>query len=215
MLVTGPIEASRGPSSVPAAAWKKRTDDALVNVAQNALVTGEEPARFGNAHASIVPYEPFRTADGRIAVAAANDGLYRRLCDALDRPDLADDERYATNAARVENRAALLAELEPVFASRTADQWLERLLAAGVPVGKIRGVHEALRAAGGATATVAHPTAGELELLAPPFSLLHAETRAPAPPPLLGEHTAEVLTELGVPEVRQAELERRGVVIRG
>ena len=185
---------------------------ALVNVAQNALVTDEEPRRYGNAHASIVPYQPFRTADGLLAVAAANDGLFRRLCDALERPDLAADERYATNAARVRNRSALTAELEAVFSARNADEWLELLLAAGVPVGKIRGVREALRAAEGATVAVAHPTVGELELVAPPFSLLHAATRPPAPPPLLGQHTAEILAELGVSAERRAELERLGVI---
>jgi crotonobetainyl-CoA:carnitine CoA-transferase CaiB-like acyl-CoA transferase len=185
---------------------------ALVNVAQNALVTGEEPARYGNAHASVVPYQPFRTADGFIAVAAANDGLFRRLCETLDRPALADDRRFATNAARVEHRAALLAELEPVFERRTADEWLDRLLAAGVPVGKIRGVGEALRASG-ATTSVPHPTAGELELVAAPFSLADAGLRPPSSPPLLGEHTAEVLAQLGVSAERQAELERQGVIL--
>jgi len=187
---------------------------ALVNVAQNALVTGEEPARYGNAHASVVPYQPFHAADGWIAVAAANDGLFRRLCEALGRPGIADDPRFATNAARVRHRSALLAELEPVFESRTADEWLEQLLAAGVPVGKIRGVREALRTSG-ATTTVSHPTAGDLELVAPPFSLLDAAVRPPAPPPLLGEHTAAVLAELGVSEERLAELERQGVILAG
>jgi crotonobetainyl-CoA:carnitine CoA-transferase CaiB-like acyl-CoA transferase len=183
-----------------------------VNVAQNALVTGEEPRRYGNEHASIVPYRPFRTADGWIAVAAANDGLFRRLCSALDRQELGADERYATNAARVRNRETLAGELEPVFASRTADDWLDVLLAAGVPAGKIRGVGEALRAAG-ATATVTHPTAGPLELVSAPFSLLEAGIRAPEPPPLLGEHTDEVLAELGVSAERLADLAARGVIV--
>jgi crotonobetainyl-CoA:carnitine CoA-transferase CaiB-like acyl-CoA transferase len=185
---------------------------ALVNVAENALVTGEEPSRYGNAHGSVVPYQPFRTNDGWIAVAAANDGLYRRLCEAIGRPELGADERYATNEARVRNRDTLIPELESVFAGRGADAWLELLLGAGVPVGKIRGVEEALRAAGGATITVQHPTAGALELVAPPFSLLHGGIRPPAPPPLLGQHTAEILSELGVPEARQAELAARGVI---
>jgi crotonobetainyl-CoA:carnitine CoA-transferase CaiB-like acyl-CoA transferase len=187
---------------------------ALVNVAQNALVTGEEPERYGNAHPSIVPYEPFRAADGWVAVAAANDGLYARLCAAIERPDLAADERYATNEARVRNRTTLIAELAHVFAERSTGEWVELLLAAGVPAGKIRGVGEALRAAATATARVSHPTAGELELVAPPFSLASAGVREPEPPPLLGQHTAEVLAELGVPEERVAELEQRGVIVR-
>jgi len=187
---------------------------ALVNVAQNALVTGEEPGRYGNAHPSIVPYQPFRAADGWVAVAAGNDGLFVRLCAAIERPELSTDERYATNSARVRNRDSLIAELEAVFASRTTEEWEELLLAAGVPAGKIRGVGEALRQAGEATARVSHPTAGELELVAPPFSLAQAGVRAAEAPPLLGEHTAEVLRELGVGEARLEELQGRGVIGR-
>jgi crotonobetainyl-CoA:carnitine CoA-transferase CaiB-like acyl-CoA transferase len=189
---------------------------ALVNVGQNALVTGEEPGRFGNAHPSIVPYQPFRAADGWVAVAAANDGLYGRLCGAIERPELAADERFSTNDARVRNREALVRELDAVFAARATDEWVELLVAAGVPAGKIRGVGDAFRAAedsgAGATVRVSHPTAGGLDLAAPPFSLANAGLRPADAPPLLGEHTAEVLAELGVDDERLAELERRGVV---
>jgi crotonobetainyl-CoA:carnitine CoA-transferase CaiB-like acyl-CoA transferase len=184
---------------------------ALVNVAQNALVTEEEPERFGNAHPSIVPYQPFRTSDGWIAVAAANDGLFARLCGVLERPELANDERFKTNEARVRNRAALLPLLEQDFAARRADEWVAALDAAGVPAGKIRGVLEALRAAEPATVRVDHATAGRLELVAPPFAFAW-ELPASAAPPLLGQHTREVLAELGLDAVRIAELEARGVV---
>jgi crotonobetainyl-CoA:carnitine CoA-transferase CaiB-like acyl-CoA transferase len=162
------------------------TLSALVNVAQSALVTGEEPRRHGNAHPSIVPYETFAAADG---VAGANDGLYRRLCLALERPDLLEDERFRTNSSRVENRDALVGELNRVLVTRGADEWVERLGQAGVPVGKVRGVLKALGDA--RTFEVEHPRAGTLPLLASP---LGAATR---PPPLLGEHTREVLEELG------------------
>ena len=189
---------------------------ALVNVAENALVTGADPGRYGNAHPSIVPYQPFRAADGFLAVAAANDGLYRRLCDAVDRPELAADERYATNEARVRNRESLVAELEAVFASRPTEDWVRLLLSSGVPAGKIRGVGEALRMAAEtgvpATAGVAHPTAGTVELVAPPFSFDRASLRPPEAPPLLGQHTAEVLDELGVDAERLSALEHSGVV---
>jgi crotonobetainyl-CoA:carnitine CoA-transferase CaiB-like acyl-CoA transferase len=161
---------------------------ALVNLAQNALVTGEEPRRHGNAHASIVPYQTFAAADAMIAVGGANDGLYRRLCGALERPELADDPRFATNPARVEHRDELVAELGRVFATRGADDWVMRLEAAGVPVAKVRGVLEALT---GHSFTVDHPTVGQLPLVPSP---LGAATR---PPPLLGEHTREVLAEAG------------------
>jgi crotonobetainyl-CoA:carnitine CoA-transferase CaiB-like acyl-CoA transferase len=147
-------------------------------------------------------------------VAAANDGLYRRLCGAIGRPELADDERYATNDGRVRNREALVAELESVFAARSAAEWLRVLLASGVPAGEIRGVRTALAVAGSATITVPHPTAGSLPLVRPPFSFSRASLDPPEAPPLLGQHTAEVLAELGVDEDRLAALERRGVIAR-
>ena len=187
---------------------------ALVNVGVNALLTREEPQRYGNAHPSIVPYQPFRGADGWIAVAAANDGLFSRLCTAIGRPDLAADERYATNETRVLNREPLIAELQAVFADRATEEWEGLLLASGVPAGRIRGVGEALRSGPARTRRVDHPTAGAVDLVGPPFELEDAMLGAPTPPPLLGQHTAEVLAELGVDEERLAVLEERGVIAR-
>ena len=164
---------------------------ALVNVSGTALVTGEEPGRHGNAHPSIVPYQTFAAADGLVSVAGANDGLYRRLCEVLERPDLAEDERYRTNSSRVEHREELVGELERVFAARSADEWVARLGSAGVPAGKVRGVLDALAEA--RTLTVEHPTIGALRLVASPLG----PRAGTLPPPLLGEHTREVLGELG------------------
>jgi crotonobetainyl-CoA:carnitine CoA-transferase CaiB-like acyl-CoA transferase len=169
---------------------------ALVNVGQNALVTGAEPLRFGNAHPSIAPYEPLRAADGSVAVAAANDGLFGKLCEAIGRPELVDDPRFATNPARVAHRAALKATLEETLATRPVAEWLERLAAARVPAGRVRGVREALSDA--ATLLVEHPTAGPLELVAPAARLAEAPRPEPSPPPLLGQHTSEVLAEAGL-----------------
>jgi crotonobetainyl-CoA:carnitine CoA-transferase CaiB-like acyl-CoA transferase len=171
----------------------------LVNVAQNALVTGEEPERHGNAHPNIVPYQDFETASGRIAVAAANDGLFRALSSVLGLESLPGDERFATNAARVEHRRELIPILEERFRERSAEDWLTDLDAAGVPGGKVRSVPDALAAAAdagrAATRVVEHPTAGPLELVASP--IWGAARTDPSPPPLLGQHTAEVLAELG------------------
>ena len=181
----------------------------LVNVAQAAIATGEEARRYGNAHPSIVPYEPFETASGWIAVAAANDGLWCRLCEALERADLLAERRFASNPGRVEHREELLRTLAETFRTRSADDWLARLDGSGVPAGKVRGVLEAFDAAAAAgdpaSVVVEHPTVGALPLVRGPIRLdaggagdPRLGSPPPAPPPLLGQHTVEVLEQLGI-----------------
>jgi len=190
----------------------------LVNVAQNTLVTGVEPGRFGNAHPNIVPYQDFATESGRLAVAAANDGLFRALCRAMGLDDLAGDPRFATNSARVEHREELVPLLAQRFRERPAEEWVAALDAAGVPVGKVRSVPDALAAAAAAgraaTISVDHPAAGKLELVASPI-WTDAPAGAPRPPPLLGQHTEEVLEELGRSAEDIAALAERGAVVLG
>jgi crotonobetainyl-CoA:carnitine CoA-transferase CaiB-like acyl-CoA transferase len=187
----------------------------LVNVAQNALVTGREPERHGNAHPNIVPYQDFETASGRIAIAAANDGLFRAMCRVLELEELARDERFASNPGRVENRTQLIPLLEERLRERSAEEWVEALDAVGVPVGKVRSVPEALAAAAAAgrpaTLRVDHPTAGALELVGSPI-WGPTDPAAATAPPLLGEHTEAVLGELGRSREEIEALLERGVV---
>jgi crotonobetainyl-CoA:carnitine CoA-transferase CaiB-like acyl-CoA transferase len=187
----------------------------LVNVAQNAIVTGREPERHGNAHPNIVPYQDFETATGRIALAAGNDGLFRALCRTIGLEALGDDERFATNAGRVDNRRELIPLLQERLRERPAEEWVAALDAAGVPVGEVRTVPDALTAAAGAgrpaTLTVEHPSAGPLDLVASPI-WGPTDPSAASPPPLLGEHTAEVLGELGRSREEIERLAERGVI---
>jgi crotonobetainyl-CoA:carnitine CoA-transferase CaiB-like acyl-CoA transferase len=188
---------------------------ALINVGSNVLVAGGEPSRHGNAHPNIVPYQSFRVADGWIAIAAPNDGLYGKLCEVLRAPELATDERFATNNVRVENRDTLIPLIEERLKARTAEEWLTALDAVGVPSGKIRSVPDALRAAADAgvpaSTRVPHPTAGEVELMNSPIQI-ESGLRPPQAPPLLGEHTAEVLAELGLDASEISRLAAAGAI---
>ncbi|MFQ5765682.1 MAG: CaiB/BaiF CoA transferase family protein, partial [Rhodospirillales bacterium] len=170
---------------------------ALGNQGANYLMTGEPPRRYGNAHANVVPYQPFETADKPITVAAANDRQFRILCRVLGRPELADDARFAGNAKRVENRDALVPVLAGIFATAGRDDWLEKLHAAGLPAGAIRAIDEVLEApevvARGMVTAVAHPAMGSTRLVASPLKLSETPVVEPTHPPTLGEHTAAVL----------------------
>lgn len=168
----------------------------LINVAQAALATGREPARFGNAHPTIVPYQAFQASDRPLVVAVGNDAQWRRLSAALDLPNLGGDPRFATNPGRVENREALAARLADLFRTRPAAHWLALLAAAEVPCAPVQSVREALAdpvlRERDAFWTMEGPTLGRLETVASPlrFGATPAALRRPAP--ALGEHTAEV-----------------------
>jgi len=185
----------------------------LANQAMNYLTSGEVPRRMGNAHPNIVPYQAFATSDGHIILAVGNDGQFARFCRVAGAPDLSADPRFATNRARVENRSVLVPLLEDLLRRRASADWLAALEAEGVPSGPINALdavfadpqvqHRGLKT------TLPHPQAGAVDLLACPIRFAGAAT----PPPLLGEHTAEVLTGLlGVDEDELARLRDRGVV---
>jgi crotonobetainyl-CoA:carnitine CoA-transferase CaiB-like acyl-CoA transferase len=171
---------------------------AMVNQAANHLLGGLVPGPMGNAHPNIVPYQLFRAADRPFILAAGNDRLYARTCEVIGRPELAADERFATNEARVRNRGQLIPILDEAFATRTADEWLPALEAAAVPCAPVRALDEVFASAEGAAAVqeVADPERGVLRLVAAPIGIEGQRLPARLPPPRLGEHTDEVLSEL-------------------
>lgn len=182
----------------------------LANIAQGAVATGEHPGRFGNAHATIVPYQTFSGSDATFVVAVGNDLQFRRLCErVIGRPDLAADPGYASVRLRVANRERLVAALAAIFRTRPAADWLALLKAAEVPCGAVREVLETLAspevAERGLVATVDSPRHGVLPLMASPLKLAATPPLPPRHPPALGQHTAAILAE--VLGMKEAEIE--------
>jgi formyl-CoA transferase len=188
----------------------------LANVASSYLISGDPPGRYGNAHPTIVPYQTFRTANGHIAVGIGNDAMYGRLCAALGAPELATDPRFATNQQRVAQRALLVDLLQERFARQSTGYWTDALLALGLPCGPINSVAEVLNdpqvRARQMVQRVAHPLAGAIDLVGIPFKLSATPAGIDRHPPLHGEHTAEVLDELGYEPEAVERLRTDGVV---
>jgi crotonobetainyl-CoA:carnitine CoA-transferase CaiB-like acyl-CoA transferase len=173
----------------------------LVNQAQNAFVSGQSPNRRGNSHPNIVPYEAFATADGEIAVGIGSERQWPRFCEAVGVPELAADARFATNGDRVEQRDELRPLLAARFATATSAEWLARLDAADVPAGPILDVLEAFSTpqarALGSRVPLTHPVLGAVDQVRSPFDFTSTPAEVRTPPPLLGEHSVEILEELG------------------
>ena len=183
----------------------------------NYFATGTPPGRIGNLHPNIVPYQPFRTADGEVIIACGNDNLYRRFCEAAGCPELAGDARFATNGRRVENRAELTRLLQEIFSRRSTHEWLELLEAAGVPNGPINNVAQVFEEpqvrARGVRVELDHPVAGKLPTVASPMRFSGTPVEHRLAPPLLGEHTEEILRErLGRSAAQIAALRAEGVI---
>jgi crotonobetainyl-CoA:carnitine CoA-transferase CaiB-like acyl-CoA transferase len=179
--------------------------------------TGQRPARRGNQHPSIVPYEVFRAADAYVTLGVANNGLWKQCCAALDRPELTTDPRFDTEARRVENRATLVPLLNEILKTRPAGEWLARLEKAGVPAGRINSVAEVCESehlkARGMIVRLPHPTAGHVTVMGVPVRLHATPGAAQAPPPVLGEHTDAVLRRvLGLTPRAIAGLRDAGVL---
>jgi crotonobetainyl-CoA:carnitine CoA-transferase CaiB-like acyl-CoA transferase len=168
----------------------------LANRGQEYLVSGEDKGRMGNGHPTIVPYQTFDASDKQIAVAVGNDAQFERLCEAIGREDLAQDERYATNPGRVANRRELVEVMQREFSERTAEEWVEKIRGVGIPCGPVNTLSDALAdehlASTDMLQEIEHPLAGVLQMLASPVLVDGERPPILRPPPTLGEHSEEV-----------------------
>jgi crotonobetainyl-CoA:carnitine CoA-transferase CaiB-like acyl-CoA transferase len=167
----------------------------LANRGQEYLTSGEDTGLIGNAHPSIVPYQTFDAEDKPLVVAVGNNTQFANLCKVIGRPELAEDERFATNPDRVANREALISELQKEFSERPADEWADELRAAGVPSGPVNTLADVLAdehlLGSGMLQELNHPSAGHIEMLASPILIEGERLSIRRPPPTLGQHTDE------------------------
>jgi formyl-CoA transferase len=189
----------------------------LANVGQSHLVSGLPARRYGNAHASIVPYQVFRARDQHLTIGVGNERQFQALCALLERPDIAGDPRFATNPLRVEHRDELVALLQESFATRDAGEWLDACQRAGIPSGPINSVEQVFShpqvLARDMLVEIKHPLAGMLKLAGIPYELSGTPASIRRSPPLLGQHTDEILVErLGFAADDIERLREKGVV---
>ena len=188
----------------------------LTYQAANWFTTGETPRRQGNRHATIAPYETFTTRDGEIVIAVGNDDIWQRFCAVAGLPELAADPRFATNKDRMANYDAMRPPIDRVFRTRTCAEWIAVLNDAGVANGEVRDIGQMLNdpqlAARDMIATLMHPTAGATRVIGAPIKLSENEASVRTPPPVLGQHTEEVLREIGYDGAAIASLRARKVI---
>jgi len=190
---------------------------ALINAGSNYLIGGKVPGRWGNAHPTIVPYQSFQTANSFLVLGAASESIWKRLCPALGKADLADDPRFEKNANRVENRKALIDILSTVFMSRGTEDWVNVLTEADVPCAPVQTIDQVFAAPQvlhrNMMVEVDHPTAGTVKLAGIPVKFSATPPSVRLPPPLLGEHNDEVLASwLRMNDKDIAELRRKKII---
>jgi len=195
--------------------------DGLVAILENAIVrycaTGDVPQPLGSQHPAITPFEAFESADGHVIIAIGNDTLWKKFCKHVKRLDLVTDEQFVTNASRTANHDQLFPILSEIMRGRTTDQWIEELDAIGVPCGPINTIDKVVNhpqvLAREMIAKVAHEVTGSVEIPGVPIKLSETPGQVDDPAPTLGEHTAEILTELlGMSAEMVERLEQDGVV---
>lgn len=172
---------------------------ALVNVVSGALVSGRTPARYGNAHPSIVPYQPFHASDGEFTLAVGNDRQFAALCALVEHPEWSVDPRFSTNPARVAHRDTLVPLLDAIFGTRPAAEWVDAALALGIPAGLINNVTTALHDPHVEARGLVHEMAAAedvLRLVGPPIGFSATPASVRTPPPALGQHTGDLLRDL-------------------
>jgi crotonobetainyl-CoA:carnitine CoA-transferase CaiB-like acyl-CoA transferase len=179
----------------------------LANQAMNYLISGKVPRRTGNAHPNIQPQDVFATRDGHMVLVVGNDGQFAKCCEVLERPQWGSDERFAKNSGRVRNLAVLRPLIAEILLRRDTADWIARLEAAGVPCGPINTVPQVFEEEQvrhrGMLADIAHPLAGTVPQVVSPMRFTDAPLAFERAPPLLGEHTADILRELGIEDARQ------------
>jgi len=186
-------------------------------VASNYLVSGELPGRFGNGHPNIVPYQSFKAKDQYFAFAAGNDRQWNKFCEAVGKTDWMEDDRFATNRARVENRELVVAALKEVFVTRTAREWMDLCEQIGIPSAPINDMSQVFEdpqvQSREMLLEVPHSGGGHVPLVASPLKIPTAPVEVRYPPPLLGQHTDEILTSiLGLDAERIRQLREDGVI---
>lgn len=189
----------------------------LANMNTNYLASGKPPVRWGNAHPNIVPYQTFATSDGHIIVAAGNDGQYKKFVAAGGEEQLATDERFCTNPARVANREVLIPLLADMVKRKSRQEWIALLEDAGVPCGPINRLDDVFNdpqvKARGMQITLPHPSAGSVKLVGSPMKLSATPPDYQSPPPLLGQHTDQILKSvLGYDDEQLSQLRQRGII---